>query len=256
MTHIVHVLTVADSLVFFEGQPRWFGAQGMRLSFVASPDPRLEAFGERHGVETHGVAMRRKITPLHDIGALAKLWWRLLRERPEIVHGHTPKGGLLGMAAASLAGVPVRIYHIHGLPLATATGWQRKLLWASERMSCWLATDVLCVSRGVREVAQAEGVNGAKPIEVLLNGSINGVDADGRFDPGRQAEAGRAERQRLGIPADALVFGFVGRLVRDKGVVELAQAWADVAAVHPDAHLVVGGVFEERDAVPDAVRAQ
>ncbi len=254
MTHVVHVLTVADSLVFFEGQPGWFAEHDVKLSFVASPDPRLDDFGERWGVGTHGIRMHRNVTPLRDLGALARLWWTLLRLRPDIVHSHTPKGGLLGMAAATLARVPVRIYHVHGLPLATARGMQRRLLWASEWLSCWLATDVLCVSRGVRDVAMAEGVNGAKAIEVLLNGSINGVDATGRFDPEQQAPHGRVERERLGIAEDALVFGFVGRLVRDKGVLELVEAWKVIRSAYPESHLVIGGVFEERDGVPREIR--
>jgi len=253
---VVHVLTVADSLVFFEGQPPWFDEHDVQLTFAAAPDPKLDDFGERYGVETWAIPMQRRITPLHDLAAVARLAWRLRRRRPDVVHSHTPKGGLVGMVAAALAGVPARVYHIHGLPLVTATGLKRRLLWASERLSCALATDILCVSRGVRDVARAEGLSGDKPIDVLLEGSINGVDATGRFDPEAQTAHGLAERAALGIDADATVFGFVGRIVRDKGVVELVEAWRSIREAHPDAHLVVGGVFEERDAVPASVRTE
>ena len=256
MPHVVHVLTVPDSLVFFEGQPEWFEQHGVTLTFVASPGPRLDAFASRSGVETIGIPMQRQIAPIADLVAVARLWWQLRRLKPDVVHSHTPKGGLLGMLAASLARVPVRVYHIHGLPLVTAKGLRRVLLRASERMSCRLATDVLCVSRGVRDVAVQEELNGQDPIDVLLNGSINGVDATDRFNPEHQAASGRAERERLGIPCKALVFGFVGRLVRDKGVVELVEAWQSIRKDWPSAHLVVGGTLDDRDAVPNHVREQ
>lgn len=250
---VVHVLTVADSLVFFAGQPAWFRERGVDVAFVATPDPRLDRFGARWGVPVHPIPIPRRVAPLEDLRAIVRLVRLFRRMRPDVVHGHTPKGGLLGMLAAALAGVPVRVYHIHGLPFVTARGPLRAVLAATERVSCLAANHVLCVSRGVREVALAEGLT-HKPIEVLLGGSINGVDARGRFDPAAHAARRGPERDRLGIPADAVVFLFVGRLVRDKGVVELAEAWGRVRAEVPGAHLVVAGPFEERDPVPAATR--
>ncbi|HYW06546.1 MAG TPA: glycosyltransferase family 4 protein, partial [Longimicrobium sp.] len=172
--------------------------------------------------------------------------------RPHIVHSHTPKGGLLGMMAAWMNRVPVRIYHIRGLPLMTATGRRRTLLRWTERVACSLAHQVLCVSHSVRDVAVAEGLCPPDKIRVLLGGSGNGVDATGRFDPARNAAARAELRVKHSIPADAEVLGFVGRVVRDKGIVELAVAWAVLRDEFPSMHLLLVGPLEPQDPVPPA----
>ena len=157
---------------------------GYEVGAISSPGALLDAFAEREGIAAHPIAMARRITPVSDLVSLGRLWRLLRRIRPQIVHAHTPKGGLLGTLAAWLAGVPVRIYHIHGLPFLTAR-IQRRLLHQVERTSCRLAVQVYCVSRSVRDLAVAEGLCPAEKIAVLLGGSINGVDAAGRFDPVR-----------------------------------------------------------------------
>ena len=116
---------------------------------VSSPGLLLDAFAAREDVAAYPVAMERRIAPLRDLVALVRLWSLLVRIRPQIVHAHTPKGGLLGTLAAWLAGVPVRIYHIHGLPLMTATGFKRWLLHRVEWACCRLASQVYCVSHSV-----------------------------------------------------------------------------------------------------------
>ena len=110
---------------------------------------------------------------------------------------------------------------------------------SADRVSCRLAHRVLCVSSSIRELAIAEGLVDSGRIEVLGHGSINGVDAEGRFRPGPESDAARsAERARWGIPDDALVIGFVGRVVRDKGLAELADAWKGLRGQFPTAHLL------------------
>lgn len=256
MPRVVHVLTVPESLVFLRGQVDFMRARGWETSVVTSPGPALDAFGARHGVPVHGVDMPRRMSPLEDAKSLARLTALLRRLRPDLVHAHTPKGGLLGTLAAAMAGVRARIYHMRGLPLMTATGAQRRILAATERTSCGLATRVLAVSASLRAAAVEARLCPAGKIRVLGSGSGNGVDGEGRFDPARvPSDARAALRGELGIAPDAPVIGFLGRLVRDKGIVELAEAWGRLRATRPDAHLVLGGVFEERDAVPSATRA-
>ena len=251
---LLHITTVPQSLFFLRGQPGFMRAHGLEVQAVSSPGPELEQFAREESVEVHAVEMRRAISPLRDLGAIACLVEILRRLRPDIVHAHTPKGGLLGMTAAALARVPVRIYHVHGLPMVTSRGVRRALLWSAERASCTLAHRVLCVSNSVRELAVAEGVVGAARIEVLGHGTINGIDAELRFRPDQASvAAGRAERARWGIPDGALVVGFVGRLVRDKGVAELAEAWKRLRCHFPEAHLLVVGPEETQDPLPSGV---
>jgi glycosyltransferase involved in cell wall biosynthesis len=231
-------------------------ARGVELSAMSSPGEELDAFARTQGVAVYAAEMPRQISPARDLAAVARICGVLRAVRPDVVHAHTPKGGLLGMLAAWLRRVPVRIYHIHGLPYLTATGWRGRLLRRTEALSCRLAHQVFCVSHSVRDLVVDDGICPPGKIKVLAGGSVNGVDAEGRFNPGNFDAAARGSiRRRYGIPADARVVGFVGRLVRDKGVVELAGAWKKLSADRPDAHLLVVGPFEERDAVGEEVKA-
>jgi glycosyltransferase involved in cell wall biosynthesis len=251
--HLLHVTTVPMTLGFLRGQTGYMQQRGFRVHALSSPGPELGAFAEREGVEVSAVEMSRRITPLRDLLAVGRLVRRLRRIRPAIVHATTPKGGLLGMIAAAVYGAPVRLYHIRGLNLLGATGWKRRLLWAGDWLACRLAHQVLCVSHSVRQEAVKAGVCGPDKIKVLLGGSGNGVDATGRFYP--DAEGGsnrRRTRARFGIPDDATVIGFVGRIVRDKGIVELVEAWKELRQAHPELHLLLVGPFEPEDPVPAA----
>lgn len=231
-------------------------ARGIDVFALATPGEDLERFAKREDVPVYGVEMLRSISPLSDLVAVYRIVRLIRRIRPHIVHAHTPKGGLLGMIAAWVARVPVRVYHIRGLPLMTASGPKRMLLKWTERIACALANRVLCVSHSIREVATAERLCPPHKIHVLLGGSGNGVDATGRFDPHSVGESARAEtRLQYGIPDDALVVGFVGRLVRDKGIVELVEAWQILREELPDLHLLLLGPFEAEDPVPPSVEA-
>jgi glycosyltransferase involved in cell wall biosynthesis len=254
MPHVVHVFTVPDSLVFLRGQVDFMKRRGYTISVVTSPGPDLDAFGARESVGAFSVEMPRRISPAADLRGVARLAALFRRLEPDIVHGHTPKGGLLAMLAARAAGVRARVYHMRGLPMETQRGAKRLLLAATERVSCANAKRVLCVSRSLRREALEAKLVAPEKVRVLASGSGNGVDAAGRFNPARvDHEQRRSTRLSLGIPENALVVGFVGRLVRDKGIGELAAAWRSLRDRFAAAHLLLVGRFEERDPVPDAV---
>jgi len=256
MAKLVHVTTVADTLPFFTGQVGYMKERGLQVEAIASPGKDLDQFATVEKIHAYAVPMTRRITPLRDLLALGRMWRRLRLSRPQIVHTHTPKGGLLGIVAAWLARVPVRIYHVHGLRLMTSTGLKRELLWWTEKVACSLANHVLCDSHSVREVVLSERLCPPDKVQVLLGGSINGVDAMGVFNPARVGVDVRdAVRARFAIPPDAAVAGFVARLVRDKGVAELAAAWAMLRNEFCNLHLLAVGVFEPEDPVPAEVEA-
>lgn len=248
---LLHITTVPESLAFLRGQVGYMQARGFEVHAASSPGDLLSQFSVQERVTCYAVDMPRRITPIGDLIAVFRIVRLIQRLRPTIVHAHTPKGGLLGSIAAWLARVPVRIYHMRGLPFMTARGWRRGLLWWTEKISCSLAHEVYCVSDSLRKVAVDEGICSADKVQVFLGGSGNGVDAQKRFNPeltGEQARIGF--RRDLGIPSSALVLGFVGRVVRDKGLVELVQAWQGLRDQFPSLHLLVVGPLEPHDPLP------
>jgi glycosyltransferase involved in cell wall biosynthesis len=252
---VVHVTTVPLSLVtHLSGQIGFVQRRGFAVHVITSPGPELDTFAERERIPVRAIPMARAITPLRDVLALWRLWRTLRRIRPDIVHSHTPKGGLLGMIAATLAGTPVRVYHLRGLPFVTAKGNRRRLLRLSELASCSLAHRVLAVSHSMRSIAVEEGLCPADKVKVVLGGSGNGVDTE-RFRPAAN-DARQAARAECGIPAEALVIGFVGRLTREKGIGELERAWRALRRAEPRAWLLLVGWVEAEDAESrDAVAA-
>jgi glycosyltransferase involved in cell wall biosynthesis len=254
---LIHVLTASRSLGFVRGQLRYMAQHGLDVHLVASVDPDVKAAVESaEGVRVHAVPITRTISPLADARALWRLYSLFRDLAPDIVHAGTPKGALLGIAAAAARRVPIRVYHMHGIRGQTARGWRRRVLMAAEKATCRLSTRVLCVSASARELALDERLCPPDKILVLGSGSCNGVDARGRFDPARFGAAERASlRASMNIPASAKVIGFVGRIVRDKGIGELALAWQLLATDSPDLHLVLLGSLEAEDPPPEAAVA-
>ena len=247
---LVHMTTIPESLVFTKGQIACMKSRGFEVHLISSPGEYLRDFAAQEQVDYCSVKMPRRITPMQDLVAILHLYRELRRIRPTIMHSHTPKGGLIGTMTAWLARVPVRVYHIHGLPFITATGLKRKLLRLSERVSCRLATQVLCVSNSVSHVAVSEGFCPLSKIKVLGLGSINGIDAVGMFNPVTVGKPARIEtRMKYSIPQDAIVLGFVGRMVRDKGLMELVGAWKVLREEHDNLYLLMVGDYESHDPV-------
>jgi glycosyltransferase involved in cell wall biosynthesis len=255
MTKLVHITTVPQSLYhFLWGQVEYVRARGFEIHAISSSNEWLERFSVRDHVPVYAVDMPRDIEPIGDFRAIVGLIKTLRRIRPDIVQAGTPQGGLLGSIAACLARVPVRIYQIHGLPFTTSTGPKRLLLRWTEKLSCRLAHRVFCVSHSIREVVIREGICPADKVVVLQGGSCNGVDANKRFNPTRRPDDERAFiRDQYGIPSDALVLGFVGRLVQIKGIVELAAMWTALREERPDVHLLAVGPIEDHAPIPDEV---
>jgi glycosyltransferase involved in cell wall biosynthesis len=247
---LLHITTVPETFAFFRGQIAFMKARGYDIHGLSSPGEWQAKIKQREQIPMYTVAMPRQITPLKDIVAIWEIWQQIRSVNPDIVHSHTPKGGLLGTIAAWLAQTPIRIYHIRGLPMMTAKGYKRVLLSWSEKVSCLLAHKVICVSHSIREVAINEGLCPSEKITVLLGGSSNGVDASGRFNPANlEPDTRQKIRQQYSIPNDAVVVGFVGRMVRDKGLEELAAAWKILSHDFPNLHLLVVGYFEPQDPV-------
>jgi glycosyltransferase involved in cell wall biosynthesis len=186
--------------------------------------------------------IRRKVSPWRDLLVLIRLTQLFRRERFDLVHSIMPKTGLLAMLAAMLAGVPVRMHTFTGQVWANKRGWKRSALRMFDRLIAAFATHILVDSPSQRDFLVSEGV--LKPGQgiVIGHGSICGVDA---YQLHPDAQLSGAVRTELDIGAEQTVILFLGRLNRDKGVIDLAAAFADIAARRPDVVLVLVGAEED-----------
>jgi glycosyltransferase involved in cell wall biosynthesis len=248
---VVLITTIPLTLAtFFARQIEKLVEQGFDVHAVSSPPLPWEVTDKKLAAEMHQVQMTRRITPVADLLALLRIVEVLRLLQPAIVQTHTPKAGFLGMLAALVTGVPIRIYTINGIPAMTQTGWRRRVVMATHRIACELATEVFCVSHSLRAYTVAENACSPAKITTLGNGGSHGVDIR-KFDPASQSPLIRTQtRQRYGIPEDALVIGFVGRIVRDKGIVELGGAWRLLRQEFPNLFLLLCGFYERADSLP------
>jgi len=245
--HIVIGITNPQTCLVLGGRLRALREAGFRVTLVSSPGELLDRTAASEGVEPIALPMVRVIAPFADLVSLARLWRLLRRLKPDMTEFSTPKAGLLGTLAARLAGVPTRVYMLRGLKLETCTGIKRRILRAAEQMASACADVVLCNSESLRAKAETMKLAPSEKLRLLGDGSSNGVDLE-RFSPGPSDV-----RKRLGLPREAPVVGFVGRLTRDKGLPELIEAFDAVLQAEPKAHLLLVGWF---DASEDELNAE
>lgn len=234
---LIRLTTVSRSLNgLLKGQLA-FLSQYYEVIGVASGKDNLEVVSKREGIRTIDVEMHREISFCNDVKSLWKLIKLFHKERPYIVHANTPKASLLSMIAAWITRVPHRIYLVTGLRFETTSGNFRKLLMTMERLTCLFATKVIPEGEGVKKTLQRYNIT-RKPLKVILNGNINGVDMD-YFSRSLQIE-----KKAYCIKSVGFTFVFVGRLVRDKGINELVRAFVKLLQENPDIHLLLVGNLE------------
>lgn len=204
---------------------------------VASGEDGLEVVSTREGIRTINVEMHREISPWNDLQSLWELIKLFHKERPYIVHANTPKVSLLSMMAAWITRVPHRIYTVTGLRFETTSGNFRRLLMAMERLTCQMATKVIPEGEGVKKTLLKFNIT-RKPLKVILNGNINGVDMD------YYSRYLEIEEKAHRIKNKDFTFIFVGRLVRDKGVNELVRAFVRLLQEKPNVRLLLVGSLE------------
>ena len=192
---------------------------------VASPGAEHARIRRREGVETVELEIERSISLWKDLKSLWRLFLLFRRERPWGVHSVTPKAGLLSMAAAALARVPVRVHTFTGLIFPYREGAFKFLLKQMDRLTCLFATHVIPEGEGVRRQLLAGKITG-KPLEILAHGNVNGIDPDYFRRSGWRQEM----RKSLELPEKAVLFVFVGRITEDKGVRELLAAFSALRA--------------------------
>ncbi len=188
------------------------------------------------------LAVERKVSPWRDLVALIQMYLLFRRQHFDVVHSIMPKTGLLAMLAGWMAGVPWRLHTFTGQVWATRRGYKRSLLKLFDRLIVLFATHVLVDSPSQRSFLVAEGVLPQKKGLVIGKGSICGIDAH-RFHPDTEVRA--SVRTELGIGEEETLILFLGRLNRDKGMLDLAAAFSDIASQVSGVVLLLVGAEED-----------
>ena len=228
---IIRASTISLSVIFVEGMLPEMMKQ-YEVVLLSSPGHELDEVEEKYGVRGIRIPMERHIAPKQDLVSLWKLIKTFRREKPQMVHSMTPKAGLLCMMAAKLARVPVRVHTFTGLVFPTATGLKRRILMFTDWLTCACATHVIPEGKGVMADLRNNGIT-KKPMKVLGDGSVKGIDLK-RFHGRRNAN--RSEK---------FTFLFVGRIVRDKGINELVEAFVRLNEKFHQTRLVLVGTIED-----------
>lgn len=254
---LVRITTIPLSLEkLLEGQLAYM-QNTYEVIAVAAEKERLEAYGTLEGVRIKHINLTRKITPFKDAKAVYVLYRFLQKEKPTIVHTHTPKAGIVGMLASYFAGVPNRLHTVAGLPLMEATGLKRILLNFVEKLTYRCATKVYPNSKGLKDFIVTEKFTKPSKLKIIGKGSSNGIDTS-YFSPTHFSDTQILQKKKeLGISKSDFVFVFVGRIVKDKGINELIEAFVSLHATRPNITLVLVGSFEDDlDPVSTATRNQ
>ncbi len=241
---LIRITTVPLSLKVLLRRQLHFMSQHFNVLAVSSPGEMLQEVSAQEGVAIKAVEMTRAITPIKDLKSLWQLYLLLKKQKPAIVHTHTPKAGLIGMMAAKMAGVPVRLHTVAGLPLMESAGKKRKLLESVEKLTYSCATKVYPNSKNLAEFILRSRFCQPGKIKVLGNGSSNGIDTE-FFQPSAELESKASDiKKQHAISSNDFVFVFIGRLVKDKGIEELVLAFTELKVKYRNIKLLLVGPYE------------
>jgi len=239
---LLRITTVPISFGLLEGQVDFMSENGFDV-YLASSGEGKEKAEQKLGRPIVTLPLTRQISIAKDIKALFCTYRLIKRIKPDIIHTHTPKAGLIGMLAGYIARVPIRMHTIAGLPLMEAKGFKRIVLNFIERLTNYYATNTYPNSKVQYQFMIENKLCSPVKSKVLGNGSSNGINLE-RFKRSTSLdEEARLIRQKYGISKDGFVYGLVGRIVSDKGVRELVRAFVNLNI--PNSYLLLVGGREE-----------
>ena len=256
MPKLIRVTTVPMALKYLlAGQMKYMKEKGFEVLMVSADGREREDVIQNETVPHLVIPMTRKITPVADLRSLWRLYKLFRKEKPDIIHSHTPKAGLLAMFAGKLAGIRIRIHTIAGLRFMTATGRTRSLLIQMEKLTGRWATHVWPNSFSLLEYIRQNHLVSENKMKLIGLGSSNGIDLN-RFSPSSLKETRLEEIKKLiHYNKDLTYLLCVGRIVKDKGIDELLEAFTRLYQEDPKLRLVLVGTFEdELDPVSEEAR--
>ncbi|WP_333866561.1 glycosyltransferase family 4 protein [Sphingobacterium sp.] len=229
MFKLIRATTVSISLkTLLKGQHRFMANNGFNVIGVASEGKELHDVHVEENIPVVALEMTRTISPFKDLQSLWKFYRLCKKEKPTIVHSHTPKAGLVAMLGAKAAGVPIRLHTVAGMPLMEAKGIKRLVLDMVEKLTYAAATGVYPNSNKLYDFIIDNEYSSPKKVKVIANGSSNGINTGIFCNDQVLEEQKTLLKKNLNILPEDFVFIFVGRLVGDKGLNELIKAFTKI----------------------------
>ena len=256
--NILHVSNLYFNLSYFIGdQFLHFNKKGYKLFVICSKSEYLSEYSKKMRFEYKEIPILRRISVIQDIISIIGICKFISKRKIDIVVGHTPKGALLSMIASYIMRVKKRIYFRHGLVYETSSGIKRFIFINVERITSFLATDIVCVSKSVNDVSIEHKLNKPQKQVVLGKGSCTGIDSEFKFNPKLiEKDKQKKLRECLGVEKNDFVIAYCGRLVKDKGIIELVNAFVEIRKKDKHMKLLLVGMFEDRDALPDTIKSE
>jgi glycosyltransferase involved in cell wall biosynthesis len=251
---LLRITTVPMSLKFLlKGQLGFMQSNGLEVLALSADGPEIKAVTDE-GVKHQVVNLTRKITPFADLWCIFQIMRVIRKFKPHIVHTHTPKAGLIGMIAAWICRVPVRMHTVAGLPLMEARGLKRMILSVTEKITYTCATNVYPNSTALASYIEQHLYPSTSKFKVIGKGSSNGIDTS-FFSITNEVRSAAQRLRETSLLKDELTFSFVGRIVKDKGINELLKAF-DRLSKEVACRLILVGPFEDDlDPISDESRA-
>jgi glycosyltransferase involved in cell wall biosynthesis len=244
--HIALVSTVPYFMVSqLSAHIRYLLSLGMQVTLITSPGEELKQLQAVDDLTVITMNIPRKLEPWRDLNALFKLFLIFRKSSFDILHSTTPKAGLLCALAARMAKVPVRLHTFTGQIWTTRSGFTKSMLQFMDKIIVRLNTHCYTDSYSQLKLLVETGIATDNCISSYGSGSLAGVDLE-RFSPNRFSEYERTKlRNIIGLTEGAIVFTFVGRITRDKGVYELLSAFESIYAKYPKAELLMLGPVDD-----------
>ncbi|MBN9349762.1 MAG: glycosyltransferase family 4 protein [Chitinophagaceae bacterium] len=241
---LIRITTVPMAFkVLLKDQIKFMVKNGFDVIMVGADGKERSDVINNEGARYVIVPMTRKITPFADLICLIKLIRVMKKYHPAIVHSHTPKAGLLGMIAARISGVKIRIHTVAGLTLMAEKGLKKNILLQTERITYSCATNVWPNSFSLYKYIQKHKLASPKKLKVIANGSTNGINFETYSR--NNLDKNKIEVLKKSLPFESkLLLLFVGRIVRDKGIEELISVFRIMQKKFP-IQLILIGPFED-----------
>jgi len=255
---LIRITTVPMALKYLlPGQMKFMAANGFDVVMISADGKELPDVLANEQCRHIIVPMTRKITPVQDLKCLWQLVRIFKKEKPDIVHTHTPKAGLLGMMAAKLSGVKVRIHTVAGLPMMVEKGNRYRLLKAIEKITYRAATQIWPNSYSLLQFIKDNHLAAEKKLQVIASGSSNGINIDRFNKAALKTDVLENIRTAIKFNSQHIYLLCIGRLVADKGIVELVNVFTRLQKTSPDLKLLLVGLYEPQlDPLPQETLQQ